>query len=440
MSLEQTSTTPASLSPPLSGSRTILVVGAGIAGMSAALEAAEAGYDIVVIEKEPYLGGRVAQLHKYFPKLCPPYCGLEINFQRLKNNRLIRFYTMSEVESISGDPGNLDVTITQRPRYVNDRCTACNDCVAVCPTDRPDAFNFGMGTTKAIYLPHPLAFPMKYAIDDSVCELNDCARCVDVCTYDAIDLNMKPQTFKLNVGAVVLATGWKPYEAERIDNLGFGSYADVITNVMMERLASPNGPTAGKIVRLSNGDPVKNIAFVQCAGQRDETHLGYCSGICCLGSLKQATYVRDQNPDAKVFIFYIDLRTPGTYEFFAKKVQADDGVEVIKGKVGRIVDDPVTGELLVEAEEIMSPKKRQVAVDMVVLATGMVASVESGLPTAGLVCDKDHFLLPDQPSPGLFAAGCARGPVDVATAVKDATAAAMKAIGAINSATQRPSG
>jgi len=251
---------------------------------------------------------------------------------------------------------------------------------------------------------------------------------------------MKPQTFKLNVGAVVLATGWKPYEAERIDNLGFGSYADVITNVMMERLASPNGPTAGKIVRLSNGDPVKNIAFVQCAGQRDETHLGYCSGICCLGSLKQATYVRDQNPDAKVFIFYIDLRTPGTYEFFAKKVQADDGVEVIKGKVGRIVDDPVTGELLVEAEEIMSPKKRQVAVDMVVLATGMVASVESGLPTAGLVCDKDHFLLPDQPSPGLFAAGCARGPVDVATAVKDATAAAMKAIGAINSATQRPSG
>ena len=156
MSLDQTSTTLASLSPALSGSRTILVVGAGIAGMSAALEAAEAGYDIVVIEKEPYLGGRVAQLHKYFPKLCPPYCGLEINFQRLKNNRLIRFYTLSEVENISGDPGNLDVTITQRPRYVNDRCTACNDCVAVCPTDRPDAFNFGMGTTKAIYLPHPM--------------------------------------------------------------------------------------------------------------------------------------------------------------------------------------------------------------------------------------------------------------------------------------------
>ena len=433
-------TTPASSSPPLSVSRTILVVGAGIAGMSAALEAAEAGYDIVVIEKEPYLGGRVAQLHKYFPKLCPPYCGLEINFQRLKNNRLIRFYTLAEVESISGEPGDLDVTVTQRPRYVNDRCTACNDCVAVCPTDRPDAFNFGMGTTKAIYLSHPLAFPMKYAIDDSVCQLNECARCVDVCTYDAIDLNMKPQTFNLKVGAVVLATGWKPYDAGRIDNLGFGRYADVITNVMMERLASPNGPTGGKIVRLSNGEPANKVAFVQCAGQRDEAHLGYCSGICCLGSLKQATYVRDQNPDAQVFIFYIDLRTPGTYEFFAQKVQADPGVEVIKGKVGRIVDDPRTGELLVEAEDILAPKKLQVAVDLVVLATGMVASAETGLPTSDLACDKDHFLLPDQPAPGLFAAGCARGPVDVATAVQDATAAAVKAMGAIQSAAQRPGG
>lgn len=432
---------PPALSPPArSVSRTILVVGAGIAGMSAALEAAETGYDIVVIEKEPYLGGRVAQLHKYFPKLCPPYCGLEINFQRLKNNRLIRFYTLAEVESITGEPGDLDVTITQQPRYVNDRCTACNDCVAVCPTDRPDAFNLGMGTTKAIYLPHPLAFPMKYVIDDSVCQLSECARCVDVCTYDAIELNMKPRTFTLKVGAAVLATGWKPYDAGRIDNLGFGRYADVITNVMMERLASPNGPTGGKIVRLSNGQPVNKVAFVQCAGQRDETHLGYCSGICCLGSLKQATYVRDQNPDAQAFIFYIDLRTPGTYEFFARKVQTDAGVEVIKGKVGRIVDDARTGELLVEAEDILAPRKRQVAVDLVVLATGMVASAETSVPTADLMRDQDHFLLPDQPTPGLFAAGCARGPVDVATAVQDATAAVIKAMGAIQGAGRRPAG
>ena len=150
--------------------------------------------------------------------------------------------------------------------------------------------------------------------------------------------------------------------------------------------------------------------------------------------------MRDQNPDAKVFIFYIDLRTPGTYEFFAQKVQADPGVEVIKGKVGRIVDDPRTGELLVEAEDILEPKKLQVAVDLVVLATGMVASVETGLPTADLACDEDHFLLPDQPAPGLFAAGCARGPVDVATAVQDATAAAVKAMGAIQSTAQRPGG
>ncbi len=414
--------------------RSILVVGGGIAGITAAVEAAEAGYDVVIVEKEAYLGGRVAQLNKYFPKLCPPTCGLEINFQRIKNNPRIRFFTLAEVEKISGQPGNFDVTITQRARYVNDRCTACNACVAVCPVDRPDSFNFGMGTTKAIYLSHAMAFPMKYVIDDSACELNACAKCVEVCEYDAIDLNMKPKSFHLNVGAVIMATGWKPYDAARIDNLGFGRYADIITNMMMERLAAPNGPTKGKILRPSDGKPVQSVAFVQCAGQRDDTHLGYCSAICCLGSLKQATYVRDQNPDSKAYIFYIDLRTPGTYEFFSKRVQSDKNVSVMKGKVAKIIEDPTSKELVVEVEDVLSAQKFRVKVDLVVLATGMVASVEESIPEGPVATDKDHFVLGEESAPGIYVAGCARGPVDVATAVQDATAAALKAIQAIHGA------
>ena len=177
---------------------------------------------------------------------------------------------------------------------------------------------------------------------------------------------MEAKSFNLKVGAVIMATGWKPYEAARIDNLGFGRYADVITNMMMERLAAPNGPTKGKIVRLSDGKPVNSVAFVQCAGQRDENHLGYCSGICCLGSLKQATYVRGQNPNSKAYIFYIDLRTPGTYEFFSKKVQNDENVSVMKGKVAKIVEDPTSKQLIVEAEDILSAQIFRVTVDLVV--------------------------------------------------------------------------
>lgn len=417
--------------------RSILIIGGGIAGISAAVEAAEVGFEVVIVEKEAYLGGRVAQLNKYFPKLCPPTCGLEINFQRIKKNPKIRFFTMAEVEKISGQPGNFDVVVRQRPRYVNDRCTSCNACVAVCPVDRADNFNFGMSKTKAVYLPHVMAFPMKYAIDDSACELQACAKCIEVCSYNAIDLNMKPKSFNLKVGAIIIATGWKPYDANRIDNLGFGRYADIITNMMMERLAAPNGPTKGKILRPSDGKPVKSVAFVQCAGQRDETHLGYCSAICCLGSLKQATYVREQNPDSRAYIFYIDLRTPGTYEFFSKKVQSDKNVSVMKGKVAKIIEDSASKELIVEAEDVLSARKFRVKVDLVVLATGMVANMEEKKPAGEVGYDKDHFVIADESAPGVYVAGCARGPVDVATAVQDATAAALKAIGAIHSAAAR---
>jgi quinone-modifying oxidoreductase subunit QmoA len=416
--------------------RSILVIGGGIAGISAALEAAESGYEVTIVEKNPYLGGRVAQLYRYFPKLCPPYCGLEINFRRIKDNPKIRFHTMAEVQQIAGRPGNFDVTVVLHARYVNDRCTACNACVAVCPVDRPNAFNFGMGTTKAIYLAHEMAFPMKYAIDDSACRLASCARCVEACEYGAIDLEMKPRTLTLKAGAVIVATGWDPYDAGRIDNLGFGRHPDVITNVMMERLAAPNGPTKGKILRPSDGREVRSAAFVQCAGSRDQNHLGYCSGICCLASLKEATYLRERNPEARAHIFYIDLRTPGIYEFFQKKVLSDERISIMKGKVARVTEDSQSRQLVVEAEDILSGEKARVPVDLVVLASGMVPSLARGAPAGPVALDGDHFVLADRTGEGIFAAGCANGPVDVASSVQDATAAAALAIETIQMVTR----
>lgn len=417
--------------------RTVLVIGGGIAGITAAVEAAEAGYEAYIVERNPYLGGKVAQLYKYFPKLCPPYCGLEINFQRIKKEPRIRFFTLAEVEKIEGSPGSFDVTIRLHPRYVNDRCTACNACVSVCPVDRPNEFNFGMSTTKAIYLPHEMAFPMKYVIDGKTCRFTECAKCVEVCQYNAIDLTMQLRSLNLKVGAVVIATGWKPYDATRIDNLGFGSYPNVITNVMMERLAAPNGPTKGKILRPSDGRPVESAAFIQCAGSRDVNHLGYCSSICCLASLKEATYLRDQNPSAKAYIFYIDLRTPGTYEYFAKKVLTDNDISIMKGKVAKIVEDPVSRNLTVEAEDVLSSEKARVTVDLVVLATGMVSSLEGAKILTSVKLDNDSFVVLESAAGGIFAAGCARGPVDVATATQEGTAAALKAIQAIQGAARR---
>jgi len=414
--------------------RSILVMGGGIAGITAAVEAAEAGHEVVIVEKEAYLGGRVAQLAKYFPKLCPPYCGLEINFQRIKRERGIRVYTLAEVERISGEPGNFEVVVRLHPRYVNDRCTTCNACVEVCPVERPNAFNFGMDTTKAIYLPHKMAFPMKYVIDDSVCGLTECGACVDACIYDAIDLEMQPTTLNLHVGAIVVATGWKPYDAGRIDNLGFGKYRNVITNMMLERLAAPNGPTGGRIVRPSDGAEVQSAAFIQCAGSRDYAHLGYCSGICCMASLKEVTYLRESCPDAKAYVFYIDLRTPGPYEAFSKRIRTEHNVTIVKGKVGRITEDAATGQLILDAEDILSAAKMQVRVDLVVLATGMVSSLVDGPIDGPIELDADHFVVTDGTADGICAAGCARAPVDVATAAQDGTAAAMRAMAAVHMA------
>ncbi len=412
---------------PSSGS--VMVVGGGISGLTAALEAAEVGYEVFLVEKNPYLGGRVAQLNQYFPKLCPPTCGLEINFRRIKDNPNIKVFTMAEVEKVGGSAGSYEVSVKLSPRYVNANCTCCGECAKVCKTEVPNEFNFGMDRIKGAYLPHEMAFPARYVISPRIIGTEDAKKCKEACRYDAVDLDMEPKTISLNVGSIVWATGWEPYDANRIDNLGFGRYRNIVTNMMMERLAAPNGPTGGKILRPSDDKAPESVAFVQCAGSRDENHLPYCSYICCMASLKQATYIRALYPETKIYIFYIDLRAPGQrYEKFYNKIKEDPNIFFIKGKVAAVSEDPESRNITVTAENAVTGEKIHQTVDMAVLATGMQPSAANVKLPADLKYTEDGFIINDFAKGGMFGAGCANKPADVVSSNQNATGMALKAI------------
>ena len=407
-----------------SSPRPLLVIGGGIAGLTTALEAAEAGREVVLIERDPAIGGRVLRNHHYFPKLCPPACGMEINIGRLQRNPRIRLLTDAQVTSATKAQGGWKVTITRAPEYVNSRCTVCDDCTAVCPAQVPNPQNLGIGEVNAIRLPSPDGYPKRFHITRSACP-DGCTACVEACKYEAIDLSAAAKEETLEVGAVVLATGWNPYPLEKLTELGGGRLENVIANVNMERLAAPAGPTGGKILRPSDGQPPKRVAFVQCAGSRDVNHLPYCSAVCCLASFKQAEYVREQLPEAEVTIYYIDRRAPGRNEDMLAKANAMEGVTLVKGKVGKIDEGP-GGSLKLRVEDVESGKLLDAEADLVVLATGMVSSLTDGQLPFEVSLDSDGFGLDDDQN-GLFVAGVARRPEDVAATVRDATGAAAKA-------------
>jgi len=412
--------------------QTILVVGGGISGLTAALEAAETGKQVVLVEKRPYVGGRVSQLYKYFPKLCHPTCGLEINQRRAKMNPNLTILTMAEVTKIDGEAGNYVATVKLAPRHVNDNCTACGDCAKAVSAEFADEYNYGLTQRKGAYLPHVMAHPMRYVIDPRIVGTDDGAKAKAACKYDAVELDQTEQEIRLPAGAVVWATGWKPYEAAKIQPYGHGRVANVVSSVEFERMADPKGPTGGRIVRPSDGKEAKKVAFIQCAGSRDHNHLLHCSRICCMASLKQTTYVTDAYPDADVSVYYIDIRAIDRFEDFYAKIKAKPNVKFIKSKPASIVANKATGSPVIHGVNTEGYLRYADEHDLVVLAVGMEPSVDKSSFPVKLVINEEGFIEPAAENGAIFAAGCSADALDVNRAVQSATAATLRAIQVVN--------
>ncbi len=412
---------------------TILVVGGGISGMTAALEAAETGKQVILVEKRPYLGGRVSQLYKYFPKLCFPTCGLEINQRRAKMNPNVTVVTMAEVTRIAGESGNYNATLKISPRYVNENCTGCGDCAKAVDAEFDNEYDYGLSKRKGAYLPHLMAHPMRYVLDPRMIGTQDAEKAKAACQYEAIDLDMQEEELQVPCGAVVWATGWKPYDAAKIQPYGYGRVPNVVTNVEFERMADPKGPTGGKLVRPSDGKEAKNVAFVQCAGSRDRNHLLHCSRVCCMASLKQATYVADAYGEgADISVYYIDIRVIDRFEDFYEKVKRSAKTNFIKSKVASIVANTESGNPVLHGVDTEGYNRYANEHDLVVLATGMEPSVDADRFPTKIVINREGFIEPAPENGAIFAAGSAADALDVNRAVQHATGAALRAIQVVN--------
>lgn len=412
--------------------QTILVVGGGIAGMTAALEAAECGKQVILVEKSPTLGGRTSMLYRYFPKMCFPTCGLEINLRRLRGNPNVRVMTMTEVAAVSGSRGDYNVTLKVKPRYVNENCTVCGDCGNAVTAEVPNVANYNLDKVKAAYLPHGMAYPQRYVIDPSIVGTPEGEKAKAACKVNAVDLGMQEETVELKVGSVVWATGWRPYDANKIQPYGYDRYANVITSLEFERLCDPQGPTGGKLLRPSDGKEAKNIAFIQCAGSRDENHLRHCSRICCMATLKQTQYVREAaGEDAKSTIYYIDIRVIDRLEDFYQNVQKDPSVGFVKSKVARIALNESNNNPILHGVDTEGYHRYATEHDLVVLAVGMEPEVTGVKLPDDIVLDSSNFIEGSK-SGGMFGAGSAASPLDVNRSVQSATAAAMRAVQVIH--------
>ena len=415
----------------VSSNETILVVGAGISGISAALEAAETGKQVILVEKNSYIGGRVTRLHQYLPGLCSPNSAMEINQQRAENNSNLTILTMAEVTSISGNTGNYSIELKLKPRYVSNDCTACGQCSDAVSAKFDSEFNYGLNKRKGAYIAYTHAYPQTYVLDPHIIGTDDAIKAANICPVNAIDLDMQEEHISFKAGAIIWATGWQPYDANKIQAYGYDRYPNVITSVEFERMNDPTGPTGGKIKRPSDGNEPKKIAFIQCAGSRDSNHLKHCSRICCMASLKQSHYVQENISDGTSDIYYIDIRISGHFEDFYKTVQNNESVKFIRSKVAFISagehNNPVLNGVDTEGSHRYSNDY-----DLVVLAIGMEPSVSQGDFPLEIVVNEAGFIERDEKNGGLFAAGCSTDTLDVSSAVQSATASSLHAVQVVN--------
>ena len=427
-----------------------LVIGGGIAGIQTALDIADAGFYVDIVEKKPTIGGKMAQLDKTFPTLDCAACILTPKMVDVAQHERIRIFSYSEVEHVSGFVGNFDVTIKKKARYVKeDVCTGCGLCTEKCPQKKvPNEFNLGMDNRRAIYIPFAQAVPKVATIDADYCTMlktGKCGVCSKVCTAKAIDYTQKDEFIEEKYGAIVAATGFNPISMDKFDEFAYSQSKDVITSLEFERLMNAAGPTAGKLVRPSDGVHPHKIVFVQCVGSRcaacAEKGKEYCSKICCMYTAKHAMLTRDKYPDTDVTVFYIDVRTPGKqFDEFYRRAVEEYGVHYIKGMVGKV--SPEGNKLIVQGSDLIANKQLKIEADLVVLAAAIEPD-KSARPLATMLTasmDTNDFfteahpkLRPvESPTAGIFLSGACQGPKDIPETVSQAGAAAAKVIGLLS--------
>lgn len=427
-----------------------LVIGGGIAGIQTALDIADAGFEVDIVETKPTIGGKMAQLDKTFPTLDCAACILTPKMVDAGQNERIRIFSYSEVCEVHGFVGNFSVKIKKRARYVDEtKCTGCGLCTEKCPQKGiPNEFNLGMDTRRAIYIPFAQAVPKVATIDPMHCNMlknGKCGVCAKLCSVGAIDYKQQDEFIEERYGAIVAATGFNPIPMDKFDEFAYSQSKDVVTSLELERLMNAAGPTGGTLLRPSDGKHPHTIVFVQCVGSRCSADAGkgkeYCSKICCMYTAKHAMLIREKYPDTEVFVFYIDVRTPGKlFDEFYRRAVEEYGVHYIKGMVGKV--SPEGDKLMVQASDLIENKQLHIAADMVVLAAAIEPD-KSARPLATMLTasmDTNDFfteahpkLRPvESPTAGIFLSGACQWPKDIPETVAQAGAAASKVIGLLS--------
>jgi len=431
----------------------VLIVGGGIAGIHAALTLANAGKKVYLVERESSIGGHMAQFDKTFPTLDCSACILTPKMSAVKSHPNITLWTYSEVIQMDGYVGNYEVKVRRKPRYINeDLCVGCMECIEKCVYKKPafsDEFNLGLGKRKPVYIPFAQATPLTVLIDPEHCiefKTGKCKKtCVEACgERNAIDFKQKEEIKNIKVGTLIVATGFKTFDAPRLPSYGYGQYPNVYTSLEAERLLNSSGPTRGEVI-LRTGDKPKSVAIIHCIGSRDERTNRWCSRVCCMYSMKLAHLIKERT-QAEIFNFYIDIRAPGKgYEEFYERVM-EEGVNFIRGRVSEVTDWAMTpeeeGRLIIRAEDTLAGFVRRIPVDMVVLAVGLEPQndVQEVRRMFNISCSSEGFFLERHPklapvntsTDGIFLAGCCQGPKDIPDTVAQAGAAAAEALSLID--------